>query len=77
MSICLRCDAPNPDGANFCARCGNSLVNQHPDSSTAPLSPSGRATYAPQNPQLQVWVAPPPTQESMQQYPPTQVQPPY
>ena len=72
MAICLRCDATNPDGANFCARCGASLVNQRPGASTAPLPPVGQAAYPPQ----QVWVAPPPVQGTVQQYPPAQMQAP-
>lgn len=74
MYICLRCDATNPDGANFCLRCGASLLNQRPGASTAPLPPASQATYPQQNPQQQVWVAPPPTQGPVQQYPPAQVQ---
>ena len=70
MPICLRCDTTNPDGATFCARCGASLVNQRPGAGTAPLPPVGQAAYPPQ----QVWVAPPPVQGPVQQYPPAQMQ---
>lgn len=42
MAICLKCDASNPEGANFCLNCGAALVNQRPGASTAPLPPAGR-----------------------------------
>lgn len=59
MPICPRCDANNPDGANYCLSCGTALTGAHSARNTAPLTPMSQTAAQPQV--SQTWVAPPPS----------------